>query len=182
MLKYIFTLITLAFAASRVYGFDVLFHGGFEGFWFPPEGWITHYFVRSSPGHNSECCAEAKDATGPYNAKMYSPDIVLDSGEVHVLRFYSKYSSNVPLVSDAKFYLDDNSVIVFTIPEYDHSWTKVEIEVRIPGTAMSGYFSITGGPSEDPEVFSWSLDNFYVFSTATLVQPFSFGRIKTAFR
>ncbi len=181
LFKYVLTFATLTFAAPQVSGFEVLFHEGFEGFEFPPEEWVAHFFVHSSPGHNSNWCAEAKDPTYSYSAKIYSPDIALDSGKVHILRFYSKYSGDVTLVTDAKFCLDDSSIIVFDIPEHNHDWTKIEIEVRIPGTATYGYFSVNGGPSDDPEQFSWSLDDFYAFTTAVPVEPVSLGRIKATF-
>ncbi len=181
-MKTIIVLISLLFSLPAA-GYEVIFHQGFEGEQFPPEGWDVYNFWLLNPGHDSNSCVWAYITSREDHCHINSPAIELESGDVYTVRFYYQFEFSGWIDIWASFTLDDENVNYFDVFFNQTSyWEKAELTIEVPDTANSGRFHIYGYPHEFDAWFKLYLDDFSVIHTATGVTPTSFGHIKAAYR
>ena len=181
-MKTIIVLISLLFSLPAA-GYEVIFHQGFEGGQFPPEGWEAYGEVEHhSPGYDSEWCARLIGSVFYYTT-LTSKEVGVNSGELYEFRIYSRTWGDG--WHTAVVYFDDTPSISFDLPYLvfeGYYWTLFSIQGYAPDTADNAHFVFTCGNTDPGIWFNWDIDNVSVIHTATAVTPTSFGYIKAAYR
>jgi len=179
----VFPIVVLTAYIAPAAAYEVIFHQGFEGEQFPPEGWDIYDFWLLYPGHDSNTCVWTYIESREDHRYINSPPIELESGNIYTVRFYYKYEFSGWIDIRAWFSLDDDTGSYFDVFFHEMLyWEKAELTIDVPDTANSGQFGIYGYPHEFGAWFELYLDDFSVIHTATSVVPSSFGRVKAAYR
>jgi hypothetical protein len=162
--------------------YEYIFHEGFEGEQFPPEGWDEYGVWRVEGGYQSDWCA---DISAHLHEKSWliSPDIPLNGGEIYTIRFHSKLVSYYGWVETyAMFAFDDGLPVIFYVQFYEDIWVNVEVNIQCPESANSGYFDFYAESMEQLAWIDWYLDDFLIAGTAVPIETKSFGSVKALFR
>jgi hypothetical protein len=167
---------------SPAAAYEVIFHQGFEGEQFPPEGWDLRGFQHVSPGHDSDWCVYGTVFSMEYSIHAESPDVYLESGDIYTLRFYEECWTYGSVTIRERFYFDDGTYVEFGPKSLRSPWSKTELNIEIPLTTNYGYFLICGWPDDHDSGILLYLDDFSVIHTATSITPASLGRVKAAYR
>lgn len=181
-------LIVMLFAyISPAAAYEVIFHQGFEGEQFPPEGWLGIYVMQSDKGYGSNYSAMIyfNHDRGYCWSRLKSPEIYLEGGELYTFRYYSKYLSFGSCIdSYAKVIFDTEDAYTFYNFMGDEDWTEIGLNLNAPTGASKAYldYYISYWSDELSDNTYWWIDEVSVVKTATAVAPASLGRVKAAYR
>ena len=185
-MKTIIVLIALLFSLPAA-GYEVIFHQGFEGEQFPPDGWTyggAGSFERAFGGYESEGCGRIMSFMSE-GYEVESCDIPITGGELYEFRIYSSASEERDGYHWAAVFFDEGTYyslgLPFFVPGW-YDWTLFAIQEYAPLDAEYVYFVFSCGHPGLTEYITWRFDNVSVIHTATTVTPTSLGCIKAAYR